>query len=1531
MDNELKSMENETQNNERQNVMETLSKRSISAKKIVEKNVIKGTTKASLLMSVAPFIFIGVSVAFVIAMLAGIAVFLNTLPGISMAQLKKYGKEMANSLASWFGDSTTEQVDDSLVYSTLDYLEEIGYDLNGYGFITEKIDSKDVDLSKDVYDEETGVARDKETGKISMAKSDFLMSYLISDNYVYTVANQNLDIDSEDGDFFSWLKAKTSALGRHVSEFFGGSLGPHWTTGLITLWNEDGGVGHRGSYYSDKGLFNFDKLQFDSEKRTMTLKKGLLGTEMKYKIEGWAGRYGMPMEFLLSVHLATMMPDLAYDMANSFETKVNIILHPSGDVYIPYVENVINHWYRNVYYTSVSYNENNEKDGKELNFVDYDYEYEDIMKERWTLYDIDEDGNKKAVTISSDDVSNVKWEPSGDLYTAYKVFEGGGIIQNGDAQRGETNPKIKKMFLENTYFRYNGSSDTADAIKDFRDTYSVGYGALDDVKDLNGKDYSEIKTVLEDESGEKNTYKLSDVSGKVTLSQDSLNAFSMLENTDTLDADYIYRDFKELVYELGYFEKEDLTDRTPRLLAWIIPEIGFNGYPKRELDKKDNEFGTLLHSKKDYLAYERAVSKSSDEDELGIRKAKEDEGKKKNNDGSANREKSKKKKKGSKKDKEVSVINALQSVSGRKNYLASSQEEGYFDKVYKQIVTEDFEGAGWDDILPTVLSWGKKFNYSTAPNVAYQMNNEKEYIEWLESLGGVFAEYAGADKHADGTGDGFVDGCKYTYGLMDIAGTAYCNGYGDYETLCTPYMSSFGGNSAVNPYDGYYGTGGTSHECVRGHSSNQGIDYCMLTYDFLTCCNITVDKVYFKAGLFGGEGQPRSSCNAAELVNVYGGVPVTEAMDLHLGDLIECFDGGNYLSKNPSDWGDWGHVFFVGEEYEDELVLYTTGSDYTNTGSFRRVIKKTASRSEVSAHDGWVGIHLFDLDVTKDKYEGYKGNEAVISPVTGVLLEYGTYKKKDGERVNVDILYDSTIDDTDKDGNQIEYTIERQEYRDRLGYAKIMVLDTKTYRMLEAKTNNRWANDTLVEEGKKSNSDSVVFRNDLFEEKDYKDWTRIDKTVYGYKEFLENYEKFGIAGNIIYIDGFKCEKVDPDFVDGEGKYPEGEEIKIDDYQKTLEDVENNTGLMDSKYRPPNKEYSNSVELEKRINAENKVKKMAATAFSLDDTILIKEGTILGRTLTDRELLEKDRKGKLGTYEELRENVDEETCGVIGNYIRIIMRDDATDSVIENVEDYFKAPEPLFKEMLGATVVDGDSRGVEPKPGTMDDPEVRDIVDDPEAPNIESPQDIQIVKIGGKTYTIIGQNGTFGSKRLRDGRTFSEGGCGPVALCTALYAFGYRGDPVLVNKAGSDVTATSHAIAVNRLKAQGKIPSSVRVIVHEHKDLPNNADDFYNEVRDALLKEHVVVMDMREGDKSKGIFGNVYGPDSPGWGAGQHAHWAPLIAYFKKTDEAFVANTCGERKAYSLRKMMDATFEAVANPSLTDEGTWVGTWIEICKD
>jgi len=45
----------------------------------------------------------------------------------------------------------------------------------------------------------------------------------------------------------------------------------------------------------------------------------------------------------------------------------------------------------------------------------------------------------------------------------------------------------------------------------------------------------------------------------------------------------------------------------------------------------------------------------------------------------------------------------------------------------------------------------------------------------------------------------------------------------------------------------------------------------------------------------------------------------------------------------------------------------------------------------------------------------------------------------------------------------------------------------------------------------------------------------------------------------------------------------------------------------------------------------------------------------------------------------------------------------------------------------------------------------------------------------------------------------------------------------------------------------------------------------------------------------------------------------------------VANTCGKRQWFSLKRMLYSTHEAVIGKVPTNEGAWVGTWVEIYEN
>ncbi len=80
------------------------------------------------------------------------------------------------------------------------------------------------------------------------------------------------------------------------------------------------------------------------------------------------------------------------------------------------------------------------------------------------------------------------------------------------------------------------------------------------------------------------------------MTNESLTAFSILEGSETLDSQFIYRDLKELVIELGYFEREDFDVIEKKILEWPIPDYTPAEWPDRKLEKQVVEYGTLIAS-----------------------------------------------------------------------------------------------------------------------------------------------------------------------------------------------------------------------------------------------------------------------------------------------------------------------------------------------------------------------------------------------------------------------------------------------------------------------------------------------------------------------------------------------------------------------------------------------------------------------------------------------------------------------------------------------------------------------------------------------------------------------------------------------------------------------------------------------------------------------------------------------------------------------------------------------------------------------
>ena len=1461
-----------------------------------QKDVSKKAVKKAVMMALSYVIAYGIIFLIALVVLIGVAMFFVTMPGMLMEKLKALGKAIGDAWASWFGGDDTARVDKKQVYEVMDYIEQMGYGLKEHGFLThyltkEDLDSddgrvyltevirdedgnvtdtkksdvthedfrKDDDKEEAIFDDKQGVFRSSNSDLIIAGCSDFIMQYIISDNYMYTIRNFNVST----GDKW-WL-----AVFEHIASIFSDNMDNR--RGMILLLHENGEIGQvrRNGNTEDAYDSNlFDKIELNTEKRTLKIRRGIFNTaEIEYDLDGWTGRYGMPLEFLLSIHAATLMPDLAYDMTQNFDTTVRILLHESdknsisanyktergaiisssqvndvmdgkflgmidfpgltdeeaakvinlgiippdfksstctcefadgqsytwngtpvtkkndkyyytnesgeevevpeenygniivsasgqvtkahGDckkyidevwkvmesqsqesfkTYYPYIDSVRNHWYRDVYFVVPA--------DSDLSFVRYDHNYEALMRERWTKYEmwtgddpdlpskaligkyklykatLDSEGNytessnpetdpdiyttydetrnqgddvsvkyvKKAETIDlASEYEDLYWNAGDGYYTAYDIDTDANnssarmytdeeieedreknrlraiakehiyadltldaAKQTGDGIRTETNSEIKKMFLMNRYFRYDGNMDRAEQITQLRETYGIPYGALNTrtvtvnnshyVENLSKEEYDNLlnsSIEYSTKSGEPTTVTVKDVSGSVQITQDSLNAFSMLENTHTLDADYIYRDFKELIVELGFFTKEELMDAIPRVMEFPVPEIGSSGYPKRNIDKTEVEKGTMIHSKGDIKASDKltfakflAENDVEDKDEKGDALYGPD-------------------------DVETKVQDNMGDAPKADGGSTSSNSKG---------------NEGFMQVAIEVAGKVKTRHYIGAGTGEYTFPIENYHTDKICENG--ICQYNCAGVHTNGDSlscSSFVSECLYQSG----------------------YEEQIEGGQKI------FATGDALSALVQFLSAGIEVKAFLCMED---CCNSEIE----------------STCqsNNIELIKM---TPTSYEDKMEPGDI--CFRAieGNEHTYIYAD-KDSGTSF---KELGFPELCYGSESDNYYTSETTDSLK--------------CAVRIFDVEKKDDgsKYEGYLGNEAVVAPMTGVLLEYGTYtdedkitnKAENGEeketyeyRENVDLNYpkESTLlegvlsDENNEVSSQKENdAVEKEKVVDKVGYAKMLVLDEKSLKILEAGSSS-WESDQLLEVGETAYNFPDV---SLTKEEDMEDWSLEKTTAYGFKEFAENYHDYGLSGFTIYIDGFVCELPDESGgeVDGEegenderNKYKtryDGEDLSLDVFkEQDISRLEGEDPELDeriqSKYKAIDSMQLSSKSATERINAENVCKDKAFSVVSTGGLVFIKEGTVIGRTMSDIEANDvtkagiKVRKNPQHEYEYYRKEKEKgleydengkpfyDGDWVIGNYLRLMFYDKESE-LIENIEDYMK--------------------------------------------------------------------------------------------------------------------------------------------------------------------------------------------------------------------------------------------------------------------
>lgn len=1244
-------------------------------------SALAGVAAAAWPILVALLIILLVIIAIII--IVGVVCFFIFMPGQVTEKLKKMGVAFLDKVQALVSGSQSV-VHGEEVADVANYLEKMGYDLKGEGFVTDDITTYSEDSSEPPdgshYDEVQGVYRSDDTGEVVSIYSDPIKTYIVSDNLCYLVknANGNLKDATEANPVYVILTVAATLVGFLVSPVVGLATlfafvaanggNPAWGSGLISIYHEGGSIGERGDFYKD---IETGYITLDAKTKKLEVKRGWTNNAYSFDVDGWSGRYGMPLEFLLSVHVATQMPDLAMEMATSFDTDVEVLLHKvdggqveagfnigpgtssdtdfatwdqvmkavekdenwfqggwnkfnealgsvaswwdsdeyeafsitdreyyilfkklklphaenckcckhmpysttditndcesdkgkgkltTGDdfdignhvickacktnigkiiaalrqvqdnnwnSYTPYISEVKDHWFRDVRFVI------KDIDSTEVVTNDEQYFYE--TNERWSVYETwqenDPDGTppegfevgdyklysydadhntytlsrktkdeiddinekiangepdverliKKVVTKKISEMKDAEGNAllegvDGDKWTAYttqdtsinwtkmevteetsdlvKEFEGklyykedrpSDIKQIEDGQRLATNPEIKKMFVENKYYHYDGTPEKADKIAEDRKQHS-------------NPDTNNTSSDSRDE----------ELLGKVSITKDSLAAFSMLENTHTLDADYIYRDFKELIVELDYFDKEELSDKIVKVMPWVIPDCGSLGWPIRKYEKGEAFYGTLINSKADldYMVEKDVVE-------------------------------------------------------------AEAILKGLEPEVQDIDVPEPEETPATPTGSPSASS-------TTTPNISV---------------------------------DQFVEIGYEVHKVMETGEWDYCVNHTKEKCI------------ANNP---------TGQPCSKAHCNHTpGGHPCGLkptiqdaeAQNHVTCCATFTSWVLKEAGFdLTGISSMHSATATYDWCKENGWTPITDRNSLQPGDFLFNKQGG----QNSNDVSDIGHVQMLGNDWE-----------WLNGGSIEAINNPPKAYTDF----GFIIGMRPPLRQKDEPFEGYLADQAVVSPVTGKILDYGTIKRQNietGEEEEVEFIKILAMD---------QYT-----YKDGKGYLEC-----------------------------KGDDDANSFKNKA---------TAEDKKKEGYDYFYDEYQGV-MEGYVMYMEGF-----DLTFFDADGA-------------KALS-ASDPTSNKVTRYEA--NEVNNMVDdlEEARAYWKEDAKTMADPVLEIDGDIYIKEGTVLGKTYKDPE-----------DFEEKVKSAEKAPIGN-GNYIRLIFRN-LEDSIVEDVEAYMDVEDDI---------------------------------------------------------------------------------------------------------------------------------------------------------------------------------------------------------------------------------------------------------------
>lgn len=281
----------------------------------------------------------GLPLFLTVVILVGIISFITTMPGMVQEEILKKMLDGLNNLnysltgSDHYLQELAEDTNRTRQKEVLKYLDDMGFDPVGFGFVASFTRDKDyIEYSPSLFDDEPSMA-DYE------AKWGPLLDLLAASDYNDAQAQYIKDNDL----IFNYIASNERAYLVHDEDKIGnvvkGLLGYKGYTGMIETKVETNNEILGLEFVTD---WDDSTITVDREARQMVISS--LNTEFKefttaeqkvrYDLDSYTSRYGMPLEFLLALHLGTMSPELTSEIVKNENLQTVVRLIALKDEYV---------------------------------------------------------------------------------------------------------------------------------------------------------------------------------------------------------------------------------------------------------------------------------------------------------------------------------------------------------------------------------------------------------------------------------------------------------------------------------------------------------------------------------------------------------------------------------------------------------------------------------------------------------------------------------------------------------------------------------------------------------------------------------------------------------------------------------------------------------------------------------------------------------------------------------------------------------------------------------------------------------------------------------------------------------------------------------------------------------------------------------------------------------------------------------------------------------------------------------------------